>query len=54
MVLELFIPVEPCRFNKKKGQESPLFLVTLMRNKYLLHIINEIVSMSLKRYCIHL
>jgi len=45
MVQWVFIPPEPCRFQKRKRLESPLFLVTLMRDKYLLHVINEIISM---------
>ena len=35
-----FIPIEPCRFQRRKRLESPLFSVTLMRGKYLLYIIN--------------
>ena len=35
-----FIPIEPCRFQRRIRLESPLFSVTLMRGKYLLYIIN--------------
>jgi len=45
MVQWVFIPPEPWRFQRKKRLESPLLLVTLMGGKYLLHIINEIISM---------
>jgi uncharacterized protein YchJ len=41
----VFIPFEPCCFQIREGLESPLLSVILMRNKYLLHIINEIVIM---------
>jgi hypothetical protein len=45
MVHRVFIPPEPCCFKKREGLESPLLSVILMRNKYHLHIINEIVIM---------
>jgi hypothetical protein len=55
MVHGVFIPPKPCRFQKRKGMESPLLLTMLMRDKYLLHMINDNKSgRSLKRPSIHL
>ena len=45
MVYEVFISHEPCRFQIKKRLESPILSSILLRDKYLLHIINKIVSM---------
>jgi hypothetical protein len=45
MVHGVFISPEPCRFQRRKGPKSSLLLVTLMEDKYSLHIINEIISM---------
>jgi len=45
MVQGVFIPPEPCHFQRKERLKSPLLLVTLMRDKYILHIINKIRSM---------
>jgi len=36
---------EPCRFYKKEKLDSPLISMILIKKKYLLHIINEIISM---------
>jgi hypothetical protein len=44
MVQGVFIPLEPCCIQIREWLKNPLFLATLMENKYLLHIINEIVS----------
>jgi hypothetical protein len=33
-------------FKKEEELESPLLLVALMKNKYLLHVINEMISMA--------
>jgi hypothetical protein len=41
----LYVLLEPYHFERREGLKSSLLLVVLMRNKYLLHIINEIVSM---------
>jgi hypothetical protein len=55
MIQGVFIPVESCCFHKTKKSESPLLLVILMEDKYLLNNINEIVSMvDLYRSYIHL
>jgi len=45
MIQRVFIPPEPCRFQRREGLKIPLLSTILMRDKYLLHIINEIVSM---------
>ena len=45
MVQRVFIPPELCRFQRREGLKIPLLSTILMRDKYLLHIINEIVSM---------
>ena len=45
MVQKVFIPLEPYRFQRMERLEIPLLSVILMRDKYPLHIINEIVSM---------
>jgi hypothetical protein len=37
----IFIIHEPCRFNGVEGTKSYFILMTLMRGKYLLHIINK-------------
>lgn len=55
MIQGVFIPFESCCFHKTKMSESPLLLVILMGDKYILHNINEIVSMvDLYRSYIHL
>jgi hypothetical protein len=41
----LYVLLEPYRFERRKGLKSSLLLVVLMKNKHLLHIINEITSM---------
>jgi hypothetical protein len=38
-------PLKPCCFKRMERLESSLFSTTLIRDKYILHIINEIVSM---------
>jgi hypothetical protein len=45
MVQRVFIPLEPYRFQRMERLEIPLLSVILMRDKYPLHIINEIASM---------
>ena len=45
MVQGVSIPLKPYHFQRRKGLESPLLSATLMGDIYLLHIINEIVSM---------
>jgi len=45
MVHGVFISLEPCRFQRRKGSKSSLLLVKLMEDKYSLYIINEIISM---------
>jgi hypothetical protein len=45
MVLGVFIPSKPCLFQRKERLESPMLLAILMEGKYILHIINKIVSM---------
>ena len=48
MVHRVFIPLEPYRFQRMERLERleiPLLSVILMKDKYPLHIINEIVSM---------
>ena len=45
MVQRVFIPLEPYRFQRMERLEIPLLSVILMRDKYPLHIINEITSM---------
>ena len=41
MVREVFIALVPYCFGKVKGLESHFLLITLMRDKYLLHNIND-------------
>ena len=56
MVKGVFIPLEPCHFQRKERLKSPLLPTILIRDKYILHIINKIGNMgrSLKRSDIHL
>jgi hypothetical protein len=44
MIHGVFIPPQPYRFQRKEWLKNPLLLVTLIKDKYLLYIINEIVS----------
>ena len=44
MIQWVFIPLEPYCFQRKKLLKGALLLMTLMNDKYLLHIINEIIS----------
>ena len=37
----IFIILKPCRFDRVKELKIYFFLMTLMKDKYLLHIINE-------------
>jgi hypothetical protein len=46
MVQGVFIPSKPCHFEKEEELESPLLSVALMKNKYPLHVINEMISMA--------
>jgi len=46
MVYEIFIPSKPCYFYSNKGLKSPMLSATLIRNKYFLHIINEIINIA--------
>ena len=45
IIQEVFIPREPCHFQRREWLKTPLFFTILMRDKYLLHIINEIISL---------
>jgi hypothetical protein len=45
MVEGVFIPTKPCCFQKREWLKSHLLLTTLIEDKYILHIINKIVSM---------
>jgi len=45
MVQVVLIPFQSCHIQRREGLESPLLSTTLIRDKYLLHIINEIISM---------
>jgi cellulose synthase/poly-beta-1,6-N-acetylglucosamine synthase-like glycosyltransferase len=45
IIQEVFIPREPCRFQRREWLKFPLFFTILMRDKYLLYIINEIISL---------
>jgi hypothetical protein len=45
MVHGVFIPPEPCHFQRKERLNSPLLLAILMRDEGSLHIINKIGSM---------
>jgi hypothetical protein len=45
MVQEVLIPFQSCHIQRREGLQSPLLSATLIRDKYLLHIINEIISM---------
>ena len=53
----VFIPLEPCCFQRSEGLESSLFSTILTGDKYFLHVINEIASIysrSLKKPYIYL
>ena len=45
MIQRVFILPEPCCFQRRDGLKSPMLLATLIGDKYILHIINEIISM---------
>jgi hypothetical protein len=45
MVHGVFIPPKPCRFRRRGGLKSLMLSTTLMKDKYILHIIIEIVNM---------
>ena len=46
MVQKAFIPLKPCRFHRRGGLKSLLLSTTLIRYKYHLYIINEIVNIT--------
>jgi hypothetical protein len=45
MVHGVFIHPKPCRFRRRGGLKSLMLSTTLMKDKYILHIIIEIVNM---------
>ena len=54
MIQGIFIIPEPCRFDGVEGPKSYFLLMTLIKGKYLLHIINEIkIWYALRRVFIH-
>ena len=44
MVYDVFIPLDLYCFQKREGLKSPLLSMILMKDKYLLHTFNEIIS----------
>jgi hypothetical protein len=44
MVEGVFLSPEPYHFQRREGLKSPLLSVILLRDKYPLHIINEMLS----------